>query len=130
MTVVAATAAHVADVQRWLAARGKRPYPTELLVGHGFVVEGVAACWLYATGTPLMLLEHLVGNPDVDGETRGDGIDAVVAAAFDRARELGGRYVYAMTRLPGVVERSRKHGFEVVREGSWMIAANIGGNNE
>lgn len=130
MNVIPATEKHVEDVTRWLVARGLRAYPPELLVGHGFIVEGLAACWIYETGTPLVLLEHLVANPDAADDERDEGIDAVVTAALEAARRIGGRIVYATTKLPAVVERSRRHGFEVVRENATMIAADLGRNEE
>lgn len=125
MNVVRATEEHVEQLQGWLEARGLRRYPPELLVGHGFAVDSLAACWIYTTGTPLVLLEHLVANPAVDAETRGRAIDAVVAAALSAARELGGRWVYAMTTRPSILERSRGHGFEVAIAGATMIAVDL-----
>lgn len=124
-TVSPATDKHVDDVLSWLVARGHAPYPRELLSGLGFVVDGIAACWIYETGTPLVVLEHLVANPEVDLDQRDEAIDAVVAAALAEAHRRGGRFVYATTKLPAVVERARRHGFNVAREGATMIVADL-----
>jgi hypothetical protein len=122
MEVRQPTKEDIDDMQRWLVARGSEPYPRELLVGHGFCVPGMAACWIYLTGTPLALLEHLVANPDVSVADRDAAVDAVVGAALTFAYGQAS-YVYAMTSVPAVVSRSRRHGFMVADSGCTLIVA-------
>jgi hypothetical protein len=128
MNVRHTTPEDLATVNGWLGARGLKPHPPGLAAARGFILEGRAACWLLvlenASGA---LLEFLVAAPGQTDEDRSDAVDAVVEAAMTEARSLGLRFVFSTTELPAVAERSKKHGFSVLREGLIAICADLGG---
>lgn len=93
--------------------------------GAGFIVPGVAVCWLFGLDGSVCILEHLTANPVVETSERSAGIDAVVSAAMAYAKSCGCRYVYAVTSLDSVLERSKRHGFRHVNSGMHLIAAGL-----
>lgn len=114
----------IARVSKWLVARGRKPWPPEILTGVGFAVDDVACIWLYVTGTPIALLEHLAANPDAPPALRCEAIDAVVTAALDVARGIGARYVYSVSTLPAVAAHARRHGFVAI-DGATLLVADL-----
>ncbi len=128
MRVVEATREHAKDAQLWLSLRGKKPWPLAMFDAPGFVVEGVAAVWLYAT-PPFALIEALVANPDVAPSYRNDALDAVVTAALAEAERQGVRVVYSTTTIDAVRERAERLGFETIHQNAALIIAQVGGRS-
>ncbi len=109
MRVVKATPWHITEANAWQLARGRKPAHVSmhsLFSDTGFVVEGVAAAWLYTTNSRMAFLENLVANPDVDVETRSKGIDLVVAAVIAEAKRQGFITLSSTTTIAAVSKRA------------------------
>lgn len=130
MSVRRTTPADLDVVNAWLAFYDQEPHPRGLADVPGFIVDGGAACWLlvFEHGCGAML-EFLVAAPGTSGEVRSEAIDAVVAAALDEARQRGLSFIYSTTSHPGVVERSKRHGFNIHTAGLTALRADLGGAN-
>lgn len=124
-SVVPIAPKHVADAQAWLLARGRKPWPKAMLEAPGFVVDGVAAVWLFAT-PPFALIECLVANPERGSDERDAALDAVVAAALESARGQGVRVVYSTTTNGAVMARAERHGFTTIHTGAALLVADLG----
>lgn len=128
MTVRRTIPEDLPTVNGWLGARGLKPHPPGLAEAQGFILDGRAACWLLVLeNAPGAMLEFLVAAPGQTAGDRSDAVDAVVEAAMAEARARGLRFVFSTTELPAVAERSKKHGFSVLREGLIAICADLGG---
>lgn len=121
MKATRATRADLEEVNRWLAARGMKPWPPWLLSGTGYVVPGVAAQWLYLTDSGFAFLENLASNPAVARERRSAGLDAVIEAAISEARAADTRVLTSYVRLPHVQQRLERHGFRVLGSGLTLV---------
>jgi len=76
----------------------------------GFIVDGVAAYFLYQTDSSICYLENLISNPKADVELKAKGITLVVDALLEEAKEQGFSVAYATTGIPTVVFRAMQYG--------------------
>lgn len=119
-------ARHIAGVQAWLLARGKKPWPKAMLEGPGFAVDGLAAAWLFSA-PPFAIIECLVANPAAEDAERDAALDAVVRAVLDDARQRGCKVVLATTGVEAVKARAQRLGFSMLSDNNALLAANVGG---
>lgn len=78
----------------------------------GFIVDGLAAYFLYTTDSSICFLENLVSNNDANFTDRRDAIKLVIDAALTEAKEKGFQVAYATTDIPTVIARATKYGCE------------------
>lgn len=128
MRVVEATHQHVDDAIAWMVARGVPELPADLFPPDGYVVEGVAALWIYLTKSSIAYLEMLVSNPKAPKEERDAALDAVIDACVERARSAGCRTVMAPVQRADIIERATRKGFLVVIDRLSLIARPLGGD--
>lgn len=84
----------------------------------GLVVEGpsgpICAGWLYSVyDTPMSWLEFIVGDPRASKDIRDAGLDALVESAMVKAKREGHVLIFTSVEHPALIERYKKHGFEV-----------------
>lgn len=79
----------------------------------GFIVDGVAAYFLYSTDSSICFLENLITNKKVDQGIKNDAIELVCEAVLNKAKELGFKVAYATTNIYAVAKRARKFGANV-----------------
>lgn len=127
MIAVEATPRHVEDAIGWMVARGMPALPADTFASTGFVVPGVAGCWLYLTNSSLAYLEMLVTNPAADVGDRDRAQDLVIFRCLEEAREEGCRTVIAPVARPCVLRRAERLGFIVVARELSLIAFPLGG---
>ena len=105
------------DVAKWWAKQGWPVLTKEILGKVGFIAEiddkKVAAVWIFATNSPIYVMEWLVGNPDVDHEKRALGIDLVVEAACNWAKDDGATSVFTTTNHERLIEKYKARDFKV-----------------
>jgi len=93
--------------ERWLSPFG--------LIARSGSGDGLAACWLYFTGTPVAFIENLVSNPKANKAIVSKAIDAVIDGCTDMARRSGCDVLLATTDLSAVVQRTARIGFKSQR---------------
>ncbi len=124
MMVRRTTPSDVATVNGWLTGHGEATLPAVSFDCPGFMVDGLAAAWIYMlVGPPIALLENLTGNPRAPMKARSAALDAVVAEAMSHARREGALFICAITSRPEVVRRSKRHGFTIVRDNASFLVA-------
>jgi len=79
----------------------------------GFIVDGVAAYFLYETDSTCCWLENMIAKKDVDHITREAAFDLIIPAILDEANRLGFRVAYASTNRYQVALRAKKYGANV-----------------
>ena len=94
------------QISEWLINRNSLVFHPNILPENGFIVDQVAAVFLYSTDSDFCYLENLVSNPDVDSKIRNEAISKMIEHAFAAASDLNFKFVLAVTDVPAVVARA------------------------
>lgn len=97
--------------ERWLPPFG--------LIARGDFGAGLAACWLYFTGTPVAYIENLVSNPKADKRIVNTAIDLVIEGCSRTAKENGCEVLIAATASVPVLSRVKRLGFNAEKQ--WLL---------
>ena len=95
----------------WYTARGISVPPASALPKIGFIVDNIAAGFLYQTDSSVTLLEGFITNQDTTQAERDAGLDQIVKALMAEADTLGATTVLAMTQSQAIYNRACKFGF-------------------
>lgn len=93
-------------IAAWWAAAGIDAMPADCFPPHGFVarIDGkpIAATFCFLTDARCAWVAFTVATPDLRGPQRLAGIEGVLRAAIDRAREFTGEggFIWSMTDHP------------------------------
>ena len=99
-------------IERWFNTHGDK---VAVLPPTGFIVDGVAACFLTKTDSGVALLEAYVTNPAASSADRSAAIDALTARLIREARDCGFTSLIAITIDQGLCARAvERHGFTYV----------------
>lgn len=90
--------------------------PQDHLPEHGFIVEGIAAGFLYKTDSKFALLEFVIANPSTSKEERSEALDLIIDNLLNLAKELEFKSVFSSITHPKLVNRYKEHGFTVTDE--------------
>ncbi len=93
------------QIKSWLELRKMKVIHPRILPKTGFIVDGVAAVFIYRTDSDLCYLENLISNPESDNEVRDTAIKSLVDEAFKEA-SLEFKFILAITDLPAVITRA------------------------
>lgn len=96
-------------IKAWGAQWGAE-YRQEQFPKYGFIVDGLCAYFVYCTDSSICFLENLVKNKDSDMFDAHEALDLVIAACFNKAKELGYKVAYATTPNVFAAKRAREHG--------------------
>ena len=102
----------------WWEAKKLRPVPRDLLPSVGLTVSqpnGVPICmgFLGTDHGPAAALVNVAGNPTLPPKVRGAGLDRLMQALVDLARQSGYTVICAATNVPALQARYEKLGFFV-----------------
>ncbi len=79
----------------------------------GFIVDGIAAYFLYSTDSSVCWLENLVSNKEADKALRKEAINLLIKAAFNEAKRLGFKVAYAASDLLIAAQHANDHGAKI-----------------
>lgn len=119
-------ARHFESYRKWMNFYDEFPSGPEFMPPSGFVVEGLAMCFLIRTDARVALIEGLLGNPWLPRAQVDPALDAVAAAVISLARAEGFRVLQATTQVEAVVERAKRLGFRVDPSRYQMLALTLG----
>lgn len=100
------------QIDSWYSKRNLEIIPDSLLPEVGFIIDNVAAGFLYKTDGGIALIENYITSPDVNYVDRDLGLEEVTKALIENARESGFDRVMAITTLQSVYTRALSHGFD------------------
>ena len=103
-----------AQVDSWCQDWNMRTFPSQWLPQAGFIVEGVAAMWLYLTDSKVALLENVISNPKASLDDRDAALDAIGSAAEQYARDLGYKYILGSSSIQPILDRAKRHGYQIL----------------
>lgn len=79
----------------------------------GFIVDDVAAYFLYQTDSMCCWLENMVAKKDVDNHVREQALELIIDAILKEAKERGFKVAHASTNRYAVALRAKKYGARV-----------------
>jgi hypothetical protein len=116
-------------INAWRAAFGLTPMHFKLFTGgDGFMAVGsrpLAACWLYTTPSGMGMLEGLIADPAAEPAEKSAALDEVVKEAMATAQSDGCVMLFGVSTLPAVVDRAKRHGFEIIKQNATMFACKL-----
>ena len=96
---------------------------------NGFIVEDVAAVFIYYTQSTVCFLENLISNKNSEKEKREKAIELLIGEAFFEAENAGFKVMYSTTHLPQVITRAIKHG-ATVKAGQALLTKTLNPSND
>jgi hypothetical protein len=106
--------AHRGMINAWCDAHGLNRFPYGWLPSAGFIVDQMAAMWIYTTDSDVSFLENVISNADADPAQRNVALDLIVDRCILYAREHGASYLVGASRFTAILARAAKHGFKVL----------------
>lgn len=109
----------------WWDKHGQNYPELETLPDSGYIVDNIAACFVYKTNSNLAMIEFLISNPESNKEERNQAIDLVIDACINDAKESGYKVIYNVVDLkkPHVVKRFTDRGFETINDNEMKVIA-------
>jgi hypothetical protein len=107
---------HYSIILDWWKKHDWQPVPPEALSTTGFMAYKdeipLATGFLYDTDSAFSILEWIVGNPDIDHELRGEGLDTVIKGLLLVSDARGKKYVHTIVEHKRLIERYEKFQFQ------------------
>jgi hypothetical protein len=104
----------LAMVSEWFAQHKLGLPDPSLLPEFGLIVPDVACGFLYETNSKLAMMDGLIGNMHAGLHERGQAVDDIARGLVEEARNRGFTRVMFLSSLRSVVQRSERHGFQLV----------------
>lgn len=102
------------ELGRWYLARwGSVPHKS-LFPPIGFIVEGIAAGFLYLTDSSIAIIDGYISNPETDSKTRSDALNAITEALIGFAKSHGVKRLKCDSQSEAIKKRALSHGFTLV----------------
>jgi hypothetical protein len=98
------------QIRRWAMDGYSASYEPHQFPKTGFIVDGLAAYFLYSTDSSVCFLENLISNKFASEPYRQRAIDLVTYAILAEAQKLGFKVAYATTSIPSVIRRAQSLG--------------------
>ena len=99
------------EVSKWWSAHNMPAIPKMALPKVGFMVQGVAAGFLYQTDSSVAFIENFISNPESDWATRQTALDDITNSILRYAISHGFKQVVALTTSQAIYERACPMGF-------------------
>lgn len=102
------------QLKAWLTKRDAHVFHPDVLPPYGFIVDEVAAMFLYETWkSPFCYMENMVTNPSASPTERHQALRLITTAIVEKAKELGFKFALAVTDEPTVIVRALQHGAKI-----------------
>ncbi len=105
----------------WVKRTEGEPIEAQYLSDIGFIVDGLAAVFLFTTNSKVAYIDFLISNPEAPHQDSQMALDTVVQACISRAKKEGFRVLLGSTSRAYVCNRAVKNGFQA-DEGYWHLA--------
>lgn len=101
-------------LEEWFKGRGVAMPHRSLFPLNGYIVEGIAAGFLYLTDGGIGLLDCYITNPETDSKTRSNALDALTEALLSCAHLNRCRLIKCTTKIEAIKKRAERFGFKSV----------------
>ena len=106
---------------RWYRGHKKAIPPFSSLPAVGFIVDGVAAAFLYQTDGGIGLLENYIRNPNIDSASANQALDELTQVLLATSKELGLTKVIGLTKNARIVKRAKQNGMAHVGQYEMIV---------
>lgn len=100
------------QIKQWGLMWGAK-YDDEQLPATGFIIDGVAAYFLYSTDSSVCWLENMITKRGVAPSVRDKAVQLLIDAGLRKAKELGFSVAYAATNIVSAAKRARDNGAHI-----------------
>jgi hypothetical protein len=104
-------------VANWWIDYGRPPVPARFLPDTGFIIDDLAACWVYKTNSIVVCLEPMIGNPNANKTLRGQAVNRLFETVVKYSKEIGAEAVVALSAHPTLPAVAAQHGFTKIDSG-------------
>lgn len=80
----------------------------------GFIVDGIAAGFLYFTDSRIGIIDCYISNPHTEAKTRSDALDMITDALIAKAKAHGCRLVKCDSKIEATKKRAISSGFKPI----------------
>lgn len=98
------------EIEDWFALRETKMPPIPTFPAVGFIMEGVAAGFIYLTDSTVAIIDCYISNPKSNMDLRNYALDLITEELIKVARFHKCRLVKCDTKLEAVKQRAKKHG--------------------
>ncbi|MCB0801738.1 MAG: hypothetical protein KDB74_01455 [Flavobacteriales bacterium] len=95
----------------WFEKHGQDRRQSEYLSDIGYMVEGIAAAFLYTTNSKVCWIESYISNPDTNKNERKHALDFITEAIIQHAKELQFEAMICFIDGKATYERCINYGF-------------------
>lgn len=100
------------QVRKWGLEWGAQ-YDEEQFPDTGFIIDKVAAYFLYSTDSSVCWLENMISKKGLEKAVRARACDLLIHEALKTAEELGFTVAYATTDIASMAKRARAFGAQI-----------------
>lgn len=97
----------------WFKQWDIEPACLETLPKTGFIVDNIAALFVYETNSKLAFIDYLISNKEQDKSKTNEALDMLIDHSFAYCKSNGYKYVISNSKYDAVVSRVKKHGCNV-----------------
>lgn len=102
----------LSTVNKWLGGRKRKDIPANALPDTGFIVDDVAAGFLYLTNSTAAWIEPVVSNPSAKPREVSRAIRDIIENIAELAKTYGVTTLFGMTTKASMVKTIKRLGFE------------------
>jgi hypothetical protein len=108
------------EVMGWFHSR-KIEITPDYLPETGFIIQGVAAGFIYRTDANFCIFECFISNPNTTKEERNTALSSIVANMIQEAKALGFKDAYGFATSKSMIRHGMEQGFKHVEKCSTII---------
>jgi hypothetical protein len=105
------TSKDIEIINVWVKSRGMPGWNIYSLPVNGFIVEGIAAGFVYLTDSEIAILDCVVSNPLASGYSRGKAVKNIVIRLIECAKSNGRININCTTQIKSMKKMMLSLGF-------------------
>lgn len=90
----------------------------------GFIIDGIAAYFLYSTDSSACWLENMIMKRGIDEATKEEALGLLIDEIIKEAQFLGFTIAYATTGIISVVKRAKENG-AVIQAAQFLLTKDL-----
>jgi len=105
----------------WFKHREMNVPPQDFLSSMGYIVDNVAAGFIYTTNSCVAIIDTYITNPDSDKKDRDIALDWITIHLTAYAKNGGYKIVKCDSSIKKVIKRATNHGFKEVGQFTSLV---------
>lgn len=105
----------------WFKHREMNVPPLEMLSNVGYIMDNVAAGFIYTTNSNMAIIDCYITNPMSDEKIRDMALDWITIHLSSYAKNCGFKVIKCDTKLKKVIDRAKNHGFKEIGQFTSLV---------